>query len=47
MASPSQKLIPGKRYKIENIQKGAYVVVEGYVHPGGGIYWTEFETVDD
>ncbi len=45
MASPSQKLIPGKEYRIRAIQKGVYVVIEGYDHPGGGIYWTEFEKV--
>jgi len=40
MSSPSQKLTPGAEYRVEAIQKGLYVVVEGYDHPGGGIYWT-------
>jgi len=37
-----QKLVPGHAYRIKEIQKAAYVLVEGYTHPGGGIYWTEF-----
>jgi len=43
MASPEGKLIPGKEYVVSEIQDDAYVVVEGYKHPGGGLYWTEFE----
>ena len=42
MASSADKLIPGERYRIKEIQKNLYVVVEGYNHPGGGLYWTEF-----
>jgi hypothetical protein len=45
MSSTSDKLIPGKLYKIKNIQNKNYVLVEDYQHPGGGIYWTEFEKV--
>ncbi len=45
MASPSQKLTPGAAYRVKAVQKGLYVVVEGYDHPGGGIYWNEFEKV--
>ena len=36
-----------KAYRVERIEKENYVVVEGYRHPGGGIYWTEFEKADD
>ena len=36
----------GKEYRIERIEQDAYIVVEGYKHPGGGIYWTEFERSD-
>ena len=43
MAPPSERLTPGGEYVISKIQDGLYVVVEGYNHPGGGIYWTEFE----
>jgi hypothetical protein len=43
MAPPSQRLVPGNEYVVKEIQDGSYVVVEGYNHPGGGIYWTEFE----
>jgi hypothetical protein len=43
MAPPSQRLVPGNEYVVKEIQDGGYVVVEGYNHPGGGIYWTEFE----
>ena len=32
----------GKEYRIDKISRELYVVVEGYQHPGGGIYWTEF-----
>ncbi len=36
-------LRPGERYKVARIEKGAYVVVEGFENsPGGGLYWTEF-----
>jgi hypothetical protein len=36
------RLERGKVYPIERIEKEKYIVVEGYSHPGGGIYWTEF-----
>jgi hypothetical protein len=42
MSPPAGSLVPGKDYKISEIQKNCYVVVNGYDHPGGGIYWTEF-----
>ena len=32
----------GEAVKIVKIEKGVYLVVEGYTHPGGGLYWTEF-----
>ena len=47
MSPPGEKLVPGKTYRIERIAKGSYVVVEGYRHPGGGIYWTEFTKDND
>jgi hypothetical protein len=37
-----ERLVIGKTYKIERIEKESYIVVEGYRHPGGGLYWTEF-----
>jgi hypothetical protein len=37
----------GKTYRVERIEKENYVVVEGYRHPGGGIYWTEFAMASD
>lgn len=39
------RLEVGKVYKIENITDDCYITVEGYHHPGGGIYWTEFTKV--
>lgn len=42
MAPSSEKLTPGKSYRIAEIQQDLYVVPEGYKHPGGGVYWTEF-----
>ena len=42
MAPPSQRLIVGHSYRIAEVVQEAYVVPEDYVHPGGGIYWTEF-----
>ena len=39
---PEQKLVPDRAYRIEAVQKDSYIVVEGYRHSGGGIYWTEF-----
>ena len=36
-------LKPGEKYKVARIEKGYYVVVEGFENnPGGGLYWTEF-----
>lgn len=43
MTSPKWKLIPGKKYIISDIRNDRYIVVEGIHHPGGGLYWTEFE----
>jgi hypothetical protein len=43
MSSSSGKLSPGQNYVVRQVQNDLYVVVEGYEHPGGGIYWTEFE----
>lgn len=43
MSSGASKLTPGKEYTVKEIQKERYVVVEGYTHPGGGLYWTEFQ----
>lgn len=42
MAPPSQRLTPGQHYRGADILEEAYVVPDGYRHPGGGIYWTEF-----
>lgn len=47
MSSESDKLVSGRVYKVAKIQDETYVVVEGSNHPGGGIYWTEFERVKD
>ena len=38
-----ERMVIGKRYRVERIEKETYVVVEGYRHPGGGLYWTEFQ----
>lgn len=38
----SERLEPGKRYRVAAVTRGSYVVVEGYRHVGGGLYWTEF-----
>lgn len=36
-------LVPGNRYKISRIDKGVYVVLEGFENAtAGGLYWTEF-----
>lgn len=40
-----KRMVPGKAYRVEAIEDKVYVVVEGYKHPGGGLYWTEFELV--
>jgi hypothetical protein len=32
----------GSAVRISAIEKGAYVVCEGYRHPGGGMHWTAF-----
>ncbi len=39
-----ERLEIGKKYRVKLIEKKHYVVVEGYSSPGGGIYWTEFQT---
>jgi hypothetical protein len=36
------RLVIGKPYKIERIERESYIVIEGYRNAGGGIYWTEF-----
>jgi len=38
-----QQLVVGQRYRVAEIQKDAYVRVEGYNDPAGGLYWTNFE----
>lgn len=38
----SERLVPGHTYRVKEIQEGVYVLPEGYNHPSGGIYWTEF-----
>lgn len=43
MASEEGRLVPGRSYRIMEIQAEDCVVVEGYHHPGGGIHWTEFK----
>jgi hypothetical protein len=45
VSSGPSKLTPGQEYIVKEIQKERYVVVEGYTHPGGGLYWTEFQAV--
>ena len=35
-------LIPYQEYIVQEIPEGAYILVEGYNPPGGGIHWTEF-----
>jgi hypothetical protein len=47
MASPAGRLVRKKVYRVERIEKDFYVVVEGYSHPGGGIYWTEFRAASE
>lgn len=37
----------GRKYRVVRIEKDNYVVIDGYQHPGGGIYWTEFEKADE
>jgi len=39
----TEPLVRGQEYVISRIDNGVYVVVQGYTHPGGGLYWTEFE----
>lgn len=45
MSTSDGRLIPGEKYVICEVQENLYVVVNGYKHPGGGIYWTEFTLV--
>jgi hypothetical protein len=37
----------GRKYRVFEIERDNYVVLEEYKHPGGGIYWTEFEKADE
>lgn len=39
---PSEVPKVGEAVRIIKIEKGSYLVVEGYSHPGGGVHWTEF-----
>lgn len=38
----TQRLKVGELYTVDAIIDEIYVVVEGYTHPGGGLYWSEF-----
>jgi len=39
-------LKPGEKYKVVRVDKGDYIVVEGFEDsPEGGLYWTEFVKV--
>jgi hypothetical protein len=41
------KLVPGQRYKVARIDDDVYVVVEGFeTSLPSGLYWTEFETIE-
>jgi hypothetical protein len=42
MFAPSGQLVSGQTYRVQKIEKEFYVLVEGYDHPSGGVYWTEF-----
>lgn len=46
MASCEDQLRAGQKYKVCAIERGDYVMVERYKHPGGGIYWSEFVPVN-
>ena len=36
-------LEPGRKYKVVRVEKGSYVVPEGFENSvTGGLYWTEF-----
>jgi hypothetical protein len=37
----------GRKYRVTRIEQDNYVVIEGYQHPGGGLYWTEFEKASE
>jgi hypothetical protein len=43
MTSLSEKLTPGSIYIVKAVSHDVYVTVQGYSHPGGGLYWTEFQ----
>jgi hypothetical protein len=43
----SDRLVRGQLYRIERVEKGSYIVVEGNRHPGGGLYWTEFSRAEE
>jgi len=45
-ATHDGRLEPGRTYVVSEIQNDRYVVVHGYSHPGGGLYWTEFEAAE-
>jgi hypothetical protein len=42
-AMNDERMEPGKTYVVREIAHEYYVLVEGDHHPGGGLYWTEFE----
>ena len=42
MSDAKYQLTPGETYRVAAIESDDYILVEGYAHPGGGIYWTEF-----
>ncbi len=40
------RLVRGAKYRIVEISNVNYITVEGYHHPGGGLYWTEFDAAE-
>jgi hypothetical protein len=38
----AENLTPGAHYKIAEIAKGDYLVLEGVNSPGGGLHWSMF-----
>jgi len=44
---PFERLVSGQEYIIDKIQNSSYIIVKGYNHPGGGMYWTEFSKPSD
>ena len=42
MSPPESRLIPGEVYRVAKVELDDNIIVDGHLHSGGGIHWSEF-----